>query len=112
MNEEVLLGGEKPSIYPVVFEDIDESMVKEAALKTKGGSGPLGLDAGGWRKIFMSKSYGTINADLRRAFANIMKKYGLKSYLLTQQEMKHLLKRFWLAGSFPLTKPQDYDQSE
>ena len=26
--------------------------------------------------------------------------------------MKHHLKRFWLADSFPLTKIQDYNQSE
>ena len=74
LNEEVLLRVEKPSVYPVVFEDIDENMVKETALKTKGGSGPSGLDANGWRKILVSKSYGTINADLRRAFANVIKK--------------------------------------
>ena len=65
LNEEILLRGEKPSVYPVVFEDIDENMVKEAALKTKDGSGPSGLDADGWRKILVSKSYGTINVDLR-----------------------------------------------
>ena len=35
-NKEVLLRREKPSVHPVVFEDIDENMVKEAALKTKG----------------------------------------------------------------------------
>ena len=40
-------------------------MVKEAALKTKGGSGPSGLDADGWGKILVSQSYGTINVDLR-----------------------------------------------
>ena len=74
LNEEVLLRGEKPFVHPVVFEDIGDSMVKEAALQTKGGSGPSGLDADGWRKILLSKSYGTINADLRRAFANVIKK--------------------------------------
>ena len=73
LNEEVLLRGEKPSVHPVVFEDIDENMVKEAALKTKGGSGPSRLDAEGWKKIIVSKSYGIINADLRRAFANLIK---------------------------------------
>ena len=73
LNEEVLLRGEKPSVHPVVFEDIDENMVKEVALKTKGGSGPSRLDAEGWKKIIVSKSYGIINADLRRAFANLIK---------------------------------------
>ena len=58
MNKEVLLRGEKPSVQPAVFEDIDESMVKEAALKTKGGSCPSGLDADEWRKILATKNYG------------------------------------------------------
>ena len=49
-------------------------MVKEAALKTKGGSGPSRLDTDGWRKILESMSYGRINADLRRAFVNVIKK--------------------------------------
>ena len=73
-NEEVLLRGEKASVHPAVFEDIDEKMVKEAALKTKGGSGPSGLDAHGRRRILVSKSSGMINADLRSAFANVIKK--------------------------------------
>ena len=47
LNEEALFRGDKPSVPPVVFEDIDKSMLKETALKTKGGSGPSGLDADG-----------------------------------------------------------------
>ena len=74
LNEEVLLRDQKPSLHPVVFEDIDESMVKEATLKTKGGSGPSGLDANARRKILVSKSYEAINSDLRRGFANVIKK--------------------------------------
>ena len=54
MNEEVLLRVEKPSVHPVVFEDVDQSMVKEAVLKNIGGPDPSGLDADGWRKIFAS----------------------------------------------------------
>ena len=50
--EEILLRGGKPSIHLVVFEDIDESMAKDAALKTKGGCGP----SDGWRKILASKN--------------------------------------------------------
>ena len=64
---------EKPSAYHIAFENIDENIVNEAALKTKSGSGPSGLDADEWRKI-ASKSYWTINPDLRRAFANIIEK--------------------------------------
>ena len=53
LNEEILLRGGKPSVHPAVFENIDENMVKEAPLKTTGGSGPSGLDADGWRKILV-----------------------------------------------------------
>ena len=74
LKEEVLLRGENSSVHPVVFEDVDKNMVKETTLKTKEGSGPSGLDADGWRKILVSKSYGTINSDLIRAFANVIKK--------------------------------------
>ena len=50
--------------HPLVIEDIDESLIKEASLKTIDGFGLLGLDGDGSRKILVSKSYGTINADL------------------------------------------------
>ena len=109
LNEKVLLRGEKPSVHPLVFEDIDEAMVKEAVLRTKCGSGPSGLDADGWREILVSKSYRTINADLTRAFDNVIEKFALKSYLFTQPKMKHHSKHFWIADSFPLTKIQDCD---
>ena len=74
LNEEVSLRREKPSVHPAVFEDIDENMVKEAALETKGSSDPSGLDADGWKKILASKSNITINTDLRQEFANVIKK--------------------------------------
>ena len=46
-------------------------MVKQAAIKTKGGSG---LDTDGWRRILASNSYGNTNVDFRRAFAEMIKK--------------------------------------
>jgi len=49
-------------------------MVKQACLKTKGGSGPSGLDADGWRRILASNKFGTTNVDLRKAVANMIKK--------------------------------------
>ena len=76
-------------------------MVKEAALKTKGGSGPLRLNADWWRKILVSESYGIINADLRTAFKNI---YTEKLRVDTSKDEKPL-------EAF-LIKTQDYNQSE
>ena len=102
LNEELLLTGEKPSVHPVVFEDIDENMVKEAALTTKGSSGLSELYADGWRKILVSKSYGTISADLRRAFASVIKKYAQKSSLLTQRKIP--LEAFLACRLIPLDK--------
>ena len=102
-----MLRRERSSVKPVALEDIDESMVKDAVLQTKGVSGPSGLDADGWTKILASKSYGTIDADLRRAFVKVIKKiYALKSSLLKQPKMKHHPKCFWLADSFSLKKPR------
>ena len=112
LNEEVLLIGENPSAHPIVFEDIDEIMVKEAVLKVKSGPDPSGLDADGWRKILVSRSFEAINADLRRAFANVIKEICTEKLPITELNMKHHAKRFWLADSFLLTKTQDYDQSK
>ena len=105
LNEEVLLKGEKPCVHSAVFEDIYLRMVKEAALKTKSGSGPSGLDANGWRKM-------DNNSDLRRAFALSLQTHTLKSSLLTKLKLKHQLKHLWLADSFTLSKTQDYNQSK
>ena len=101
LNEEVLLRGEKQSVHPVVFDDIDESIVKEAALKTKGGSGPSELDADGWRKErFLSCE--KINADLRRAFANIIKKMCTEK--LPVNTPKEPLETFLACRFIPLAK--------
>lgn len=63
LNKSLLLRGEKPSVRLAVFEDIDQIMVKDAAFKTK---------------VVMVlnelRNYGTINVDLRKAFANVIKK--------------------------------------
>ena len=79
-------------------------MVKEAALKTKGGSGPSGLDADGWRKILVSKSYGTINADLRRAFANVIKKICTERLPVDTTKDETPLEAFLACRLIPLDK--------
>ena len=40
-------------------------MVLQAATHAKGGSGPSGLDAEGWRRILCSSTFGTTNLDLQ-----------------------------------------------
>ena len=73
-NEASILQGPYREINPIVYESIDESTVMCAVLNTKGGSGPSGMDANGWRKPLTSKVYGESGSDLRSAIANTVKK--------------------------------------
>ena len=54
---EVLIDGLIRKIHPVVYDDIDESLILKAATSTKGGSGPSDLDADGWRRILTSRVF-------------------------------------------------------
>ena len=44
-----------------------------AALKTRGSAGPSGLDADGWRRILVSKYFGSAGNDLRTSIARMTK---------------------------------------
>eukprot|EP00794_Sanderia_malayensis_P002438 gene2438-2804_t len=46
------------SIHPVKFEEDSGESVRKAAIRTKGGSGPPGMDGAGWRRILTSNSFG------------------------------------------------------
>ena len=46
-----------------------EFLILKAALLTKGGSGPSGLDADGWRKMLTVRSFGTAPSELHKTFA-------------------------------------------
>ena len=48
--EDAVLQGPIPTANPSVYDVIDEALVLKAAQITKGGSGPSGMDAEGWRK--------------------------------------------------------------
>ena len=65
----VLINGLIPFVDPVMFQNITESTIMKVALKTKGSSGPLGLDADGWRRILVLKNFATAGRDLRCALA-------------------------------------------
>ena len=43
-HESVMLSDIPERIHPVKFEVIDAEMIRKAAMKTRGGSGPSGLD--------------------------------------------------------------------
>lgn len=73
VNEDVLLQGPLQTVERVIFNVIDETMVLKAAQTTRGGSGPSGIDADGWRQILTSKDYGDSGNDLRKAIAALVK---------------------------------------
>ena len=45
---------EPPDVHPVVFEAIDATTIKTAALRTDGAARPSGIDARGWRRLCAS----------------------------------------------------------
>lgn len=72
--ESTLAQGELPFFDPVVFTNIDEQSIAKAALRTRGGAGPSGMDADGWKRIIISKNYGSTGKDLRTAIARMTQK--------------------------------------
>ena len=70
----VLIEGPVRKIHPVVYNDFDESLILKAAMLMKGGSGPSDLDADGWRRMLTSREFGTSSTDLRKTFAQLIKR--------------------------------------
>ena len=103
-KNDVLLTGVPQRVHQIMFAGIDEEMIK-AAIKTKGGSRPSTMDADGWRRILCSNNFGDINADLKKAIANFIKKIAQKCQLFPS---KHFLR----ADSSLSTKIQVYDLKE
>ena len=68
------MDGQPPFVDPVMFESITESTIANSALRTKGSSGPSGLDADGWRRILVSKNFGAAGHKLRAALAKFARK--------------------------------------
>eukprot|EP00794_Sanderia_malayensis_P014696 gene14696-biopygen11793 len=74
IDESVLLQGPIPFVDPVFFENLDDSIILKAAMQTRDSSGPSGLDAEGWRRILVSKSFGNIVQNLRNSLASFARK--------------------------------------
>ena len=70
----ILLPDEAQNIHPIRYEDITAEKVRKAAINTKGGSGPSGLDADGCRSILASNCFGDSSSDLCRAIASFTRK--------------------------------------
>ena len=71
---DVLIAGEIPFIDPILYENIDEELIRKAATKIDGAAGPSGLDAHSWRRMLVSANYGDTGKDLRVAVARFARK--------------------------------------
>ena len=69
-TNDILMSGPTPYFDPIMFQNIDEGSIAKAATRTKGAAGPSGLDANGWRRMLISKNFGTAGKELRTAIAN------------------------------------------
>ena len=74
-HPDAIFEAEVPDVHPVVFDEIDGEAVKRAAMLTRGGSGPSGLDADGWRHILVSRNYGVYSAELRNEIAKMIRQH-------------------------------------
>ena len=63
----------QPVIHPVIFDDISEELVRKAAIRTKGGSDPFGIEADRRRKMLTSNVFGSCTYDLCKVIANFIK---------------------------------------
>ena len=56
-------------IHPVAYDDMDESIIMNVSIITKGGSRSSGLDVDGWHGILTSCAFGKATINLRKTFA-------------------------------------------
>ena len=65
LQEDAIVQRDPLPSHPVVFDEINGDSVRAAALKTRGGAGPSGLDADRWRHILVSRNFGQASDDFR-----------------------------------------------
>ena len=104
-SSETLLQGPFRPIHPVAYDDISETLVMQAAMLTKGGSGPSLLNADGWRRILTSWQFGNSSCNLRKAFANFIRKLCSEALQYTQSLEAFTANRLIPLDKNPSLKP-------
>ena len=69
-----LLFGPIKDVPDTLYYEINEDMVRDAALRTKGLGGPSGIDANGFRRIITCKSFKRSGTELCGAIASMTKR--------------------------------------
>ena len=93
-----LLTDKPEEIHPIKFEGIDAELVKKAVVRTRGGAGPSGMDADGWRRILITKQFGNTSNQLCATIAEVIKK------LCTTDNLAQSLEAFLACRLIPLDK--------
>ena len=97
-SQDIFLNAPLQNIHPIKFQSIEEEMIRKVAIRTKGVSGPSGMDADGWHRIVASNDFGTSRSYPRKAFANVVQK------LCTDFVETHTIEAFLSCHLIPLDK--------
>lgn len=74
-DEYVLLPDERPQqVHHVFYDQINTETIKKASFRTNGGSGPSNLDADGWKRMLLSKSFDESFDGLCQSIARVARK--------------------------------------
>jgi len=68
------------SCHPIIFESLDDVVIRKAVLCTKGSAGPSGMDAQGWRSL--CTSFKNASDDLCRSLASVARRISTTSLAL------------------------------
>ena len=71
-SQDILLNGPLENTQPIKFQSIDEEMIRKAAITTKRGPSPSGMDANSWRRNLPSNNFKTSSSELHKAFSNVV----------------------------------------
>ena len=77
-SPDILIKEPARPVYPVAYDDMEESIIIKASRLTKSGSRSSGLDADGWRRTLTSRAFRTATLDLHETFVQLIKKLCIK----------------------------------
>ena len=97
-QDTMLLNDEIKTPNSIIYENIDANLIKSCCSKTKGGSGPSGMDADGWRRIILSNQFHQNSDDLCHALAKVARK------LCTKEDLSASIEAFLACRLIPLDK--------
>ena len=71
---ELLFQRSTKPVYSIIYEGVDYFHIMKPLIFKAIGSGPFGLDADGWKKSLISRSFGTVSREFRKIFVLFVKR--------------------------------------